>query len=75
MTSLPAVQKPTCGAVSTMLPGTCGQFVVPPETTGIQFTAKSTVPINMDAFNVVGFLDGVTGSPDIFARKTGAGSK
>jgi Subtilase family/Peptidase inhibitor I9 len=71
VTSLPAVQKPTC-AVSTMLPGTCGQFVVPPETTGIQFTAQSTVPINMDAFNAVGFLDGVTGSPDIFAKKTGA---
>jgi hypothetical protein len=69
--SLPAVQNPPCAA-STMLPGTCGQFVVPPETTGIQFTAKSTVPINMDAFNDVGFLEGVTGSPDIFAKRTSA---
>jgi hypothetical protein len=71
VTSLPAVQNPAC-AVSATLPGTCGQFVVPPETTGIQFTAKSTVPINMDAFNDVGFLFGVTGAPDIFAKKTAA---
>ncbi|MEA3178077.1 MAG: hypothetical protein QOI59_1600 [Gammaproteobacteria bacterium] len=70
MTSLPAVQNPTCG-VSATLPGTCGQFVLPPETSAIQFTAQSTAPINMDAFNDVGFLDGVTGAPDIFARKTG----
>jgi hypothetical protein len=69
--SLPAVQNPPC-AVSTMLPGACGQFVVPPETTGIQFTAQSTVPINMDAFNDVGFLEGVTGAPDIFAKRTSA---
>jgi hypothetical protein len=71
--ALPAVQSPAC-AESTMLPGTCGQFVLPPETTGIQFTAKSTVPINMDAFNDVGFLEGVTGAPDIFAKKTGPNS-
>jgi len=69
--SLPAVQNPPCAA-SAMLPGTCGQFVVPPETTGIQFTAQSTVPINMDAFNDVGFLEGVTGAPDIFAKRTSA---
>jgi hypothetical protein len=71
VTLLPAVQKPTC-AVSATLPGTCGQFVVPPETTGIQFTAKSTAPITMDASNNVGFLEGVTGSPDIFAKRVGA---
>jgi hypothetical protein len=69
--SLPAVTSPTC-AVSTMLPGTCGQFVVPPQTSAIQFTAQSTVPINMDALNNVGFLVGPTGSPDIFAKKTAA---
>jgi len=68
--SLPAVKDPTC-AVSPKLPGACAQFILPPETSTIQFTAKSTVPINMDAFNDAGFLVGVTGSPDIFARKTG----
>jgi hypothetical protein len=68
--ALPAVQNPSC-AVSAKLPGTCAQFILPPETSTIAFTAKSTVPINMDAFNDAGFLVGVTGSPDIFARKTG----
>jgi hypothetical protein len=68
--SLPAVQNPSC-AVSAKLPGTCAQFILPPETSTIAFTAKSTVPINMDAFNDAGFLVGVTGSPDIFAKKAG----
>ena len=68
--SLPAVQNPSC-AVSATLPGTCGQFILPPESSTIQFTAKSTAPINMDAFNNVGFLVGITGSPDIFAKKAG----
>ncbi|MBS0422647.1 MAG: S8 family serine peptidase [Proteobacteria bacterium] len=68
--SLAAVQNPTC-AVSATLPGTCGQFILPPETSTIQFTAKSSAPINMDASNNVGFLVGLTGSPDIFAKKTG----
>jgi hypothetical protein len=69
--SLPAVKAPTCTTVTT-LPGTCGQFVVPPETSTIKFTAQSTAPINMDAFNNAGFLVGPTGSPDIFAKKTAA---
>ena len=68
--SLPAVQNPAC-AVSPTLPGTCGQFILPPETSTIQFTAKSPAPINMDAFNNAGFLVGITGSPDIFAKKAG----
>ena len=68
--SLPAVKNPTC-AVSTTLPGTCAQFILPPETSTIQFTAKSTVPINMDAFSNSGFLVGTTGSPDIFAKRAG----
>ena len=36
--ALPAVKSPTC-AVSTALPGTCAQFILPPETSTIQFTA------------------------------------
>jgi hypothetical protein len=69
--SLPAVQNPTC-AQSATLPGTCGQFVIPPETNGLLFTAKSNTAINMDDFNTVGFLEGVTGAPDIFAKKVAA---
>jgi Subtilase family/Peptidase inhibitor I9 len=72
--SLPTVANPTCTTGITTLPGTCGQFVVPPETSTIEFTAKSTVPLNMDASNNVGFLVGLTGSPDIFAKKTGTNS-
>jgi hypothetical protein len=68
--SLPPVKDPSC-AVSKTLPGACAQFILPPETTTIQFTAKSTAPIDMDAFNNSGFLVGVTGSPDIFARRAG----
>jgi Subtilase family/Peptidase inhibitor I9 len=71
VTSLPSVTDPNC-AVSTTLPGTCGQFVVPPETTAIQFTATSTVPIDLDVFNDVGFLVGFTDSPEIFGKKTAA---
>jgi hypothetical protein len=69
--SLPPVVDPNC-AVAVTLPGACGQFVVPPETTTIAFTAKSTVPLNMDAFNEVGFLVGFTDSPDIYAKKVAA---
>jgi hypothetical protein len=62
-------QKP-CAAAAT-LPGTCGLFYVPTQTSSIKFTAKSTVPIQMDAYNSVGFNVGGTGSPDIFAKTTG----
>ena len=64
-------QQAGCATVAT-LPGTCEFFQVPTQTTNIQFVAKSTVPIQMDAFNFVGVLDAVTGSPDIFARNISA---
>lgn len=60
-----------CAPMAT-LPGTCGLFYVPTQVTTIQFTAKSTVPIEMDAFNDVGFNVGGTDSPDVFAKKTAA---
>ncbi len=60
----------TCAAKAT-LPGTCGLFYVPTEVSAIQFTAKSTVPIQMDAYNNVGYNVGFTGSPDLFAKQTG----
>ena len=67
MTTL--TQQP-CGASAT-LPGTCGLFYVPTETSSIKFTTKSGVPIQMDAYNSVGFNVGGTGSPDIFAKPAG----
>jgi hypothetical protein len=61
----------TCAAKAT-LPGTCSAFFVPTEVSSIQFVAKSTVPIQMDAYNDVGYSVGGTGSPDLFAKKTAA---
>jgi hypothetical protein len=63
-------QQPGCTTAT--LPGTCELFQVPTQTSNIQFVAKSTVPIQMDAFNFVGVLDAVTGSPDVFARNLSA---
>jgi hypothetical protein len=62
-------QQP-CAAVAT-LPGTCGLFNVPTEVSSIQFVAQSTVPIQMDAYNAVGYYVGGTYSPDLFAKPTG----
>ena len=68
-TSFVLPQQP-CAATAT-LPGTCGVFYVPTQTSAIKFVAKSTSPIDMDAYNDVGFNVGGTGSPDIFALPTG----
>lgn len=69
-TSLPAVPNPPC-AIGPTLPGTCAQFEVPTQTTSIQFSASSNVPIELDAFHDVGFLLGITGSPEVFGRSHG----
>jgi hypothetical protein len=59
---------------ATTLPNSCGGlvFFVPPQAVGVEFTAKASAPITMDAFNIAGFdteTVGVTGSPDIFATR------
>jgi Subtilase family/Peptidase inhibitor I9 len=59
-----------CSAILT-LPGTCGFFIVPTQTTSVQFVAQAMVPITADAFNDVGYNVGFTGSPDIFAKGAG----
>jgi hypothetical protein len=65
------VQK-GCTAATT-LPATCGLvFFVPPEAVGVEFAAKASAPITMDASNIAGFDTedvGFTGSPDIFAAR------
>jgi hypothetical protein len=65
------VQKlpPQACSKATTLPGACGAFLVPTETSAAAFVAQSTVPITMDAFNSVGTGVGFTGSPDIFAKR------
>jgi Subtilase family len=61
-------QQPDCAAVTT-LPGTCGEFILPTQVSKVSFTAKSSVPIQMDAYNFVGFAVG-TDNPDLFGQKT-----
>jgi hypothetical protein len=56
-----------CSSVNT-LPGGCGFFFVPTQTSTAAFVAKSTVPITMDAEGDVGTGVGFTGTPDIFAK-------
>jgi hypothetical protein len=63
-------QPSQCPGVT--LPGTCGLFYVPTQVKGIEFVAQSTVPIQMDAYNNVGYYVGGTGSPDLFAKTIGA---
>jgi hypothetical protein len=59
------------GTCANSLPGTCGLFYVPTQVKNILFIANSTVPIQMDAYNSVGYNVGSTGSPDLLARNFG----
>jgi hypothetical protein len=63
-----ALPPQPCAPVAT-LPGTCAWFYVPTQVSNVKFLSKSTVPIEMDAFNDAGYLFGVTGSPDLFAKQ------
>jgi hypothetical protein len=56
-------------AASATLPGTGDCYNVPPEVSTVEFLAASTAPIQMDAYNLVGYNVGGTGNPDIFAKK------
>jgi hypothetical protein len=44
-------------------------FYVPTQTGSVKFVSKSTVPIEMDAYNLVGYGVGGTGAPDVFAKQ------
>jgi hypothetical protein len=65
--------QPGCSASTiNSLPGLCEFYEVPPQTTTVQFVAQAPAPIEMDAFNTVGFNTvrlGPTLSPDIFAQR------
>jgi hypothetical protein len=61
-----------CSSTAT-LPGACGLFYFPTQTSAVQFRASSTVPIEMDAYNDVGFNVGGTGNPDIFGAQKSSG--
>jgi hypothetical protein len=59
---------PPCPSTTT-LPGGCGGFILPTQVKTAAFVAQSSVPITMDAYNNVGTGVGVTGSPDIYAKR------
>ena len=65
-----------CSATSqsALLLGACAQYYVPTQTTQVQFGAKSSVPIQMDAYNYLNIADAFTESPDIFAKPSGTDS-
>ena len=69
LASIPLLVNPkACGA--TTLPGACAVAFLPTEVSSVQWTASSSVPINMDAFPFQGFFVGLTGTPDIYARRS-----
>jgi hypothetical protein len=72
MATLPLPVQP-CSGVST-LPGACGLFNVPTQVKSIDLAAQSPVPIDMDAFNYVGYGVAITFSPDLYARPAGHGT-
>ncbi len=63
---------PLQGVCGVTLPGTCSVFVVPTQVSSVLFEAQSTVPIEMDAYNDVGYNVGITGNPDLFGKKASA---
>jgi hypothetical protein len=63
-------QLPTalCSDAAT-LPGACFDWLLPTQVSTVAFVSQSNVPITMDAFSDVGSGFGVTGSPDIYAKR------
>jgi Subtilase family len=76
LTSLAFGTVPACvldsgGAPVTTLPYACFATELPTQVRSVQFVAQSTAPITMDAENNVGYVVGVTGAPDLYARTIG----
>jgi Subtilase family/Peptidase inhibitor I9 len=67
-----------CGAPGTALPGVCTLFTLPTQVSSVQFVARASSPISMDAFNDVGAGSngevGATGSPDLLAQQVAPGT-
>jgi Subtilase family/Peptidase inhibitor I9 len=76
LTSLAFGTVPDCslnsgGAPVTTLPYACFATFLPTQVRSAQFVAQSTAPITMDVVNNVGYVVGVTGAPDLYARTIG----
>jgi len=61
-----------CGP-ATGLPGACFGTFLPTQVRSADFLAQSTVPIEMDVSNAVGYIVGITGAPDVESRPIGGG--
>jgi subtilase family protein/peptidase inhibitor I9 len=67
------VPPTTIGGCNTVaaLPFACFGVYLPTQVRSVAFVAQSTVPINMDVANNVGYIVGATGAPDLYARPIG----
>jgi Subtilase family len=79
LTALQFGTFPTCTLASggppvTTLPYSCFGTYLPTQVHSVEFLAQSPAPITMDAFNNVGYIVGITGEPDIYARPVGPGT-
>ena len=59
-----------CAPVPTLPYGCFGTYL-PTQVHSVEFLAQSTVPITMDANNLVGYIVGATGAPDIYSKPIG----
>ena len=64
------VATSVCGSF-TELPYVCFGTYLPTQVHSVTFVAKATAPINIDVENFVGYVVGVTGAPDLYARTVG----
>jgi hypothetical protein len=79
LTSLAFGTVPDCaldsgGAALTTLPYACFATELPTQVHSVQFVAQAPAPITMDVENNVGYVVGVTGAPDLYARTIGPGT-
>ncbi len=64
------VATANCGP-GTTLPYACFGTFLPTEVRSAQFTASAGGPITMDTANNVGYIVGLTGAPDLYAKSIG----
>jgi len=69
--TFPACALNSGGAPVTTLPYACFGTYLPTQVRSAQFVAQSTAPITMDVGNDVGYVVGITGSPDLYAQNVG----
>jgi hypothetical protein len=73
VTAIPLPTSPVFpnGCASTQLLGACFETTVPPEINSVKFTAQASVPLQMNAYNLVGYNYGGTFAPNVWALPSG----